>query len=596
MNKIGSVIFLLEEILINNVDRKNFALWFILITIISIIILFIIIILINYFQIKKERIKNSINFKNERVFVINYKNADIVVDYFDTNNLRKINTISFFDFLNLFPDSDQNDIKTYINTLFNFDYGLEDKESTLITNIILNTHKRKTVYRVILKCNGIDREKKILYLSCIKLTHTPVDHRGTKKNLKHDVYDSNEIKKMYDEGKFSKGILCIFRFYVKPNTISFYNEFLIERKAIDYLYSKLNNSVSYIYIDKDNFEFSILDLRYFNEYQLEKYSNELYQIIEKYLEVTGLYETYYFRICSGHVVDLPTNYDSAYNVMSDLFVSANEINRSVSIYDKKKNEISILESTYKLEIKKIIKNKEFSVNFAPIVRLTKSRVTTQAYLSSVDFDSKIILNKDDIFKSSITFNLSQQLISIIFRQIIPNFLSQTANLSYKLIIPIPYNLLDVAIDVIKHIQDGDKANIVFSIPSVDLIDLEESNSLVSKLSDVRRQGFDLALYTKTCDYVLKRATYKLFDYCLIDPMLEANVKQVSRSYIKFKAVYDKINKSVPVIALNAKSFQSMELLSQIGIKDFSNDFIAKKSPMLLPLNTKVIKKMVDISK
>ena len=282
--------------------------------------------------------------------------------------------------------------------------------------------------------------------------------------------------------------------------------------------------------------------------------------------------------------------------MSDLFVSANEINRSVSIYDKKKNEISILESTYKLEIKKIIKNKEFSVNFAPIVRLTKSRVATQAYLSSVDFDSKIILNKDDIFKSSITFNLSQQLISIIFRQIIPNFLSQTANLSYKLIIPIPYNLLDVAIDVIKHIQDGDKANIVFSIPSVDLIDLEESNSLVSKLSDVRRQGFDLALYTKTCDYVLKRATYKLFDYCLIDPMLEANVKQVSRSYIKFKAVYDKINKSVPVIALNAKSFQSMELLSQIGIKDFSNDFIAKKSPMLLPLNTKVIKKMVDISK
>lgn len=596
MNKIGSVIFLLEKILINNVDRKNFALWFILITIISIIILFIIIILINYFQIKKERIKNSINFKNERVFVINYKNADIVVDYFDTNNLRKINTISFFDFLNLFPDSDQNDIKTYMNTLFNFDYGLEDKESTLITNIILNTHKRKTVYRVILKCNGIDRVKKILYLSCIKLTHTPVDHRGTKKNLKHDVYDSNEIKKMYDEGKFSKGILCIFRFYVKPNTISFYNEFLIKRKAIDYLYSKLNNSVSYIYIDKDNFEFSILDLRYFNEYQLEKYSNELYQIIEKYLEVTGLYETYYFRICSSHVVDLPTNYDSAYNIMSDLFVSANEINRSVSIYDKKKNEISILESTYKLEIKKIIKNKEFSVNFAPIVRLTKSRVATQAYLSSVDFDSKTILNKDDIFKSSITFNLSQQLISIIFRQIIPNFLSQTANLSYKLIIPIPYNLLDVAIDVIKHIQDGDKANIVFSIPSVDLIDLEESNSLVSKLSDVRRQGFDLALYTKTCDYVLKRATYKLFDYCLIDPMLEANVKQVSRSYIKFKAVYDKINKSVPVIALNAKSFQSMELLSQIGIKDFSNDFIAKKSPMLLPLNAKVIKKMVDMVK
>lgn len=582
---------------VKEINNKEGALLGILISFLLLVVIFVVTLLIVSHQIKNKEYKKTSIFKNERIFIINYKDSNPVVDYFDLNNLRKINTISFVDFLNFFPDSDQNDIKTFISSLFNFDYSPTSKESVLITNIIMTYHKRKTTYRAYLKCNGIDREKKVLYLSCTRLVNTPVEHRLAKKNTKHDVYEISLIKKMFDDGRFVKGILTTFKFYVKPNHISFYNEFLILRGAIDTLYSKTNNNVSFFYLGEESLEFSMLDLRTFNDYQLSRHSFELYELVERYLEINGLVETYSLKVCSAQVSDLPKNYDSAYNVLANLFKSAGEINRPVSIYSKGNNEVSILESTYKLELKRIIKQKSYKISFAPIIHMTNTRVSVFAYLTYIDFESTIILKNKDIFEFSKTFNLSKQLISVVFRDILPNFISQTGSLNYKLVINIPLNFLDEAIEAIKNIQDGDKTNLVFSIPSIDLIDEEESNSLPIKLSQIRRQGFDLAVFTKTGDYVLKRKTYLMFDYCFIDPVLEANVKQDSRSYIKFKSLYDKISKiGVPIIALNTKSFQSMELLSKTGIRDFSNDFISKRSPMLLPLNPKIVKKIISMVK
>lgn len=582
---------------VKEINNKEGALLGILISFLLLVVIFVATLLIVSHQIKNKEYKKTSIFKNKRIFIINYKDSNPVVDYFDLNNLRKINTISFVDFLNFFPDSDQNDIKTFISSLFNFDYSPTSKESVLITNIIMTYHKRKTTYRAYLKCNGIDREKKVLYLSCTRLVNTPVEHRLAKKNTKHDVYEISLIKKMFDDGRFVKGILTTFKFYVKPNHISFYNEFLILRGAIDTLYSKTNNNVSFFYLGEESLEFSMLDLRTFNDYQLSRHSFELYELVERYLEINGLVETYSLKVCSAQVSDLPKNYDSAYNVLANLFKSAGEINRPVSIYSKGNNEVSILESTYKLELKRIIKQKSYKISFAPIIHMTNTRVSVFAYLTYIDFESTIILKNKDIFEFSKTFNLSKQLISVVFRDILPNFISQTGSLNYKLVINIPLNFLDEAIEAIKNIQDGDKTNLVFSIPSIDLIDEEESNSLPIKLSQIRRQGFDLAVFTKTGDYVLKRKTYLMFDYCFIDPVLEANVKQDSRSYIKFKSLYDKISKiGVPIIALNTKSFQSMELLSKTGIRDFSNDFISKRSPMLLPLNPKIVKKIISMVK
>ncbi len=559
------------------------------------LILFIIVLVTIPRQTRNREIKKTVMFKNERIIVVNYKDSSPTVDYLDFNNLRKITTVSFADFLNFFPDVDQNDVKTYINSLLNLEFNSLSKEAILVTNLILTVHKKRLTYRAVLKCNCVDKEKKCIYLSFSRLIHTPVDHRVVKKNAKRDVYDISIIKKMYDEGRFSKGIMTIFRFYLKPNNVNYYNEYLLRRNVIDALYSDTTNNVSFFFFGDSSLEFAILDLRTFNDYQLSRHSYQMCNLIEKYLEIRGLSETYGFRLCSSQVSDLPRNYDSAYLALSGLFKSTGDINRQVSVYSKGKNEVSILESTYKIELKRIIKEKQFNALYAPVVHITNNRVSVFAYLSYVDFNSTIITSKDEVYNCAKTFNYDQQLISIILRDIIPTFISQTSSPNFKLFIKIPFNYLDETIEAIKGIQDSNKACIIFCLSSIELIDEEENNALQIRLSEIKRLGYELAIFTKTGDYVLKTSTYNMFDYCLIDPLLDANVKQDSRSFIKFKELYGKIKKSnIPIVALNAKSYQTMELLSKNGIKDFSNDLISKKDLMLLPLNPKVQKKLITI--
>jgi EAL domain-containing protein (putative c-di-GMP-specific phosphodiesterase class I) len=584
-----------EDILVDN--NTEIAILIVFLTFFLVGILFLIVFVTIPKQARKKELKKIEMFKNERIYIINYKESSPTVDYFDFNNLRQITTISFADFLNFFPDSDQNDVKTFISALLNLEFNPLSKDAILITNVIVTINKKKLPYRAILKCNCVDKEKNCLYLSSSRLIHTPVDHRVAKRNSRNDVYEVSEIKKMYDEGRFSKGIMTIVRLFVKPNNISYYNEYLIKRNVIDALYSKTTNNVSFFYSGSDPLEFAILDLRTFNDYQLSRHSYDICNVIQKYMNIRGYSEIYDFKVCSSQVADLPMNYDSAYLLLADLFKATGEINRQVSIYSKGKNEISILESAYKAELKKIIKEKDFTVSYAPIVHITNSRASVFAYTSNVDFNSTILTNNEEIFNCAKAFNLSEQLLSIVLRNIVPTFLSQSPSPNFKLVIDLSYKYISEAIDVIKNIQDGDKANIIFCLPSIDLIDEEENNALQIKLSEIKRNGFDLAVFTKTGDYVLKGKTYSMFDYCFIDPLLDANVKQDSRSFIKFKELYDKIYKTgVPIVAVNAKSFQSMELLSKTGVKDFTNDSISKKDLMILPLNPKIQKKLVTMVK
>ena len=80
------------------------------------------------FQRKNKELNNLKTFQNDRIFIVNYKDNNPTVDYFDFNDLRKITTVSYADFLNFFSDSDQNDVKTFINSLFT------DRKSTRLNS------------------------------------------------------------------------------------------------------------------------------------------------------------------------------------------------------------------------------------------------------------------------------------------------------------------------------------------------------------------------------------------------------------------------------------------------------------------------------
>src|SRR5574344_166537 len=572
----------------------------VLVTVIALVVfalLAITILLIHSFKNRRLDIKRYKMFNTDRIYIINYK--DQIVDFFDFDNLRKIQTISFIDFLNSFPDSEQNIVRQYITQLLSLDFDPLSEEALCVVNVNFKVNKYKFVNRAFYWCKQIDKEKQIAYIEGGRLVHTPMEHRNNlKKHARHDIYELSVIKKMYDDGRFNKGTMYVFRLYLKPNTVAFVNQFALRVFLVDAIYAITNNSISYIFYSGGNLEFSILDTRQFNDYQMSRFTFDMVHQIDKYLEINGLESSYGYNVCSAQVSDLPLYFDNAYDALDKLFKTAKAINRKVSTYKADMNEDSIIESTYKVEISRIIKDKDFDINYSPIVHVTNSRVNTFGYLSGVNFHSNLIDDSRAVFEHAGEFDLTSDLLSLVCRKIIPPFISQCQNLpQQRICLEVTYKDLNDVVKVISHIAKASTAKIVFLIHSVEFIDIEDNPNIPINFKVIRDKGYELGIVIYQDDYVLKANTYNLFDYFFVDPKFEANVKVDSRSFIKSKAVFDNLSKfNKPLMAINIPTFQGIELLSKVGIRDFNSEAIGKKDKMLLPVDPKVNKRLLTMVK
>ena len=535
-------------------------------------------------------------FKSDRVFIVNYQEQ--TVDCFDLNDLRKIETISFLDFLNFFPDSEQNSVRTFIISLLNLNFNELNEDSILVTNFSLYSNKKRFLYRGILQTREVDKEKQIVYLEASRLTHTPVEHRNNKKNAKHDIYEVGIIKKMYDDGRFNKGTMHVFRFFLKPNTVSYVNEYILRLFLIDMIYSITNNNISYFSFTGGTLEFSVLDLRTFNDYQMSKFVFDMVHTIDRFLEIKGLNSYYDYSVCSSQVSDLPLYFDAAYAALQELQKNAKQINRKLSTYKAGISDSSIIESTYKIEVNRIIKDKDFAIKFSPIVHVTNSRVSIPAYISIIKFNSSLISTNTEVYRYANEFGLNTELMPLILRKVIPPFISQCSSLgNTKLAFEISINDLNNVVKIISHIAKSNTIKVILMIRSLEMIDLEGNINIENQIKVLKEKGYNFGLLVKQGDYILKDKTYKLFDYYFVDPALESNVKQDSRSYIKIESLFDKLRRlENPIIAINLASFQGVELLSKSGIKDFSSDAISKADFMLLPIDSKIHKKLLTMVK
>jgi len=535
-------------------------------------------------------------FQSDRIFIVNFK--DQIVDFFDFNNLRKIQTISFIDFLNFFPDSEQSNVRNYITELLNLSFDERNEDAICVTNINISYNKKRIPYRAIIKCKEVDIEKQIVYLETTRLIHIPVEHHSPKKNAKHDIYELGVVKKMYDDGRFNRGSMFVFRFYLKPNTVAYYNEYALRYFLINAVYSITNNNVTSFFFSGDRLEFALLDNRQVNDYQLSRFAFDMIHQIDKFLNIRGLSDFYDYNVCGSQVSDLPLYYDDAYETLDKLFKTAKAINRKFSTYKTDMNESSIIESTYKIELNRLIKSKDFVIEFAPYVHVTNTHITTSGYISFVNFNSNLIDNPFEVYKYAREFNLINEVISLICRKTISTYVSQCSDIgTQKLFVQICYSDIDSVVNVISHISKSNLVKIVLVIRSIDFIDIENNPTIDTKFKEVRDKGFEIAVAVQSKDYVLKAALYYLFDYILFDAEIENNVKIDSRNYIKAKSIIDNLGKfGKEIIVINVPSIQAFELISQSGIKNYSGDIVAKKDRMVLPVDSKVNKKILDLIK
>ena len=70
-----------------------------------------------------------------------------------------------------------------------------------------------------------------------------------------------------------------------------------------------------------------------------------------------------------------------------------------------------------------------------------------------------------------------------------------------------------------------------------------------------------------------------------------NGKSENREFIVTRAMLDKLVKfKAPIVSVSCTSWNEVELLVKSGVYLFSSEVIAETSPMLVPIDKKVIKR------
>lgn len=550
----------------------------------------------------------KISKKNKEIINHRYNmSQNIIVDFFNQEvrivslkNLRKSFKLSLVEYLNLFEQSEQNVIKNWMQGLLDGSIDPDiDENMVKVADSFVDFDNKKSIIKTLILCTYIDKSKKTLFFESELLLNTPADTIGknNKRNESKYYYELSEIKNKYDKGAFSKGSLFEIRLIKKENILSTYNVDFIKVIILDAIYRVLSKNNAFFYFTNNKMELCLIDDRSITNFILPRYVNQIKEKISEILEIRGYLNNFDFYIVSSLISDLDKNYDNSYLVLEKYFNLDLDYKRKYFIYKPDHEGKLDLEQSYRTEINRLIRNQNLEVYFRPLVHIANKRVINMGYLSFVKPVNTIFKDLDEIKKFAKMYDLDKDLFSLIIRKIIPTFINEKENVTQKLAIKVSVDQIGYATRSIPHFSGISNAYLILCFDSKELIDLEDDEDLMRGIKNLKDKGYEIGLYLTSNDYVLKRSTYSIFDYFFFNALLPNNVKVSSQEFLKAHQYLEKLIKfDAIMVGIEGLNMQSIELLVKSGLEYFSAECISPKSPMLLPLDKKISRKLLNMHK
>lgn len=135
------------------------------------------------------------------------------------------------------------------------------------------------------------------------------------------------------------------------------------------------------------------------------------------------------------------------------------------------------------------------------------------------------------------------------------------------------------------------------IQNNDFVDSETNVTLINNIKTLQSRDYEVYVTINNGDYNLRSATYSLFDGFMINTKPQGGTKGENREFLVTRAMLDKLVKfKTPIVSVNSTSWNEVELLVKSGVYLFSSEVIAETSPMLMPVDKRVVKKLLNMYK
>lgn len=590
-NMISRVIFLASE---NNNGAWPFVIF--AIVLISALILFTVLFII-YAKKREMQYQDQLRkkFSVNRTFIVDFKSLS--VEYFNFRNLKEVKKISYDEFLNRFEPKEQSKMANWLGDLASQTELLTGDKAIFVTDVKIKDSGKGYCTRILFNVKLVDKEKGLIYLDSILLNNLPSEYNRMKKGIfKKDVFMISEIARFYAHGLFQKGSLIFVKLFKKTAGNIRINEYEFRYILINAIYKRKNSLNCYIMFSNENpLEFTILNTKAQVDYQVSKEIKKTISALDEILEIYGFKNAYDLVVVGSKTVELDNDFMKAFETLKNCSRLVKDAGNNSLLFKNDNRENRNVEESYKAEVNKIIKMQLVNIEFLPLIKIASKRILTQGYIASVKPKGSFIENINDAKFYAKKYNLDKELFTMIARKMIPTFNNEKENNNYRLYFNVKLNEIPYVLRSLPHMNLATNTKIGLIIDNNDFVDNETNTDLLNNIKNLQSRSYEVYIKVKIGDYNLRNATYSLFDGFLIDTHLPN--KNENRDYLQTRTLLDKLVKyKTPIISVGLETWNEVELLVKSGVYLFSNEVISNSSPMLLPVDRKIQKKLLNMYK
>ena len=572
----------------------NFIIFFILIitfgVLIGVVILFFILA-----HKDEANFQKQVNYESTttRIFVIDVKKNKFV--QFNKSDIGHKTTDDLFTFYSSFHPNDIERVKNWI-----FQICTNPKEAPEYLEADVLTNKNKGICFSLLRLVDYKSEIGLIHLESHLLKYiTPINAVKKKNDRKGPIgiVKRQTIMQTINRNKSLSGFTyCIRFFYTKQKIISndkIERYMIMNLKNAIYPYAS-NPKVPRQIMDNGDSEVFLFDLRLSNKESAMQLATSISRSLKRQMEVNGFAGYINFSIGLVENGTFYQDYDAIEEKAREACISGQTNSKDIVLYQRNIDSANEM-VRYNEQIEHILRDGVLRFLYRPIINVRTSQ--TIGYFEYVKAYDSPFSSFSEMSKYASRINKNLDLFAIVCKNVIPKFISERQDDSSSLFLSISMIDINNIADIITHIPNYRKANIILVLDEQELNEnSENAELLIQALESLKSNGFELALSLKDKNLLLNDKVYFLFHYYVVGSAMMEEVKHNNRIRLSLYALLESLMKyNRPIIATDLEGWQAVELIIKSGINYISSDAVAPSNDMLLPVEKKKMEKVTAMA-
>ncbi|MBE6133066.1 MAG: EAL domain-containing protein [Erysipelotrichaceae bacterium] len=552
------------------------------------IFLFVSIFIFNYIDRRHdlaiEKASNTI-----RIFVINFKEDRVV--YFDKNNVKKKTTTNLVGFYSNFHENDVDKVKQWIYSIC---VTRSEVESFIEADIIAG-HGREN-YFSLLQLLKYDSVAGVVHVESHMMKYITPNNNPlkVKRGINYGVVDKATVQTLVTTQKAAKGFTFAIRFYyIKPivNASHRYETFItMSMKDIIYPYANDPHHIRQI-IDNSSNQLLLFDLNISSTSAALQLANSIEKDIKKAISLSSYSDSISFAIGVVNNSEFYQDFDGAVECVSQACIYAQQNDMSIYLYSRANSRHIFTTKKLENQITSLFKRNNIKYLYRPIVDVSREEILGYfQYIRAYDLPFSDFY---EMQKYAIKVEKNRELFSLIAKNTISRFISQSGNTSNRLFLNVSLFDCEYVDSVIKQVKDYETVKIVLMFDEQEICDnTENSDAVIASFLKLKEDGYKIALSLRDQDLIIDPLMYSYFDYFIVGASMVVEIKKSTRNRLGILTLVEQLLKyHKPIIATDLGGNQAIEIIIKSGINLVSSDGISASSEMLLPIDKKKLSRL-----